>query len=106
MRRNLGQHSIAIFLDLKKAFDTVNHEILLSKLEQYGLRGPVKNLFSSYLSNRQQYTFISEVSSPLKTIPHGVPQGSVLGPLLFLLYINDFSRCYEAESRFFADDTV
>src|SRR5829696_178065 len=104
MNRNRSKHSVAIFLDLKKAFDTVNHNILLSKLEQYGLRGPMSCLLAPYLSDRQQYTVINSISSPMRTVSCGVPQGSVLGPLLFLLYINDFGLYCEAEFRLFADD--
>jgi hypothetical protein len=102
-----SKDSMAIFLDLQKAFDLVDHCILLQKLENYGCRGTVLQLFKSYLLNRKQFTFLNGHSSSLRNIKTGVPQGSVLGPLLFLIFINDFSKCCDYVSfRHFADDTV
>lgn len=95
-----------MFLDFAKAFDTVNHQILLMKLEKYGIRGVPLNWFSNYLNNRQQYVTIDGVSSSKQSVLCGIPQGSSLGPILFLLYINDISNCSNKLSfRLFADDT-
>ena len=96
----------AFFLDLTKAFDTVDHQILLDKLERnYGIRGLALQLIESYLSNRQRYTKIHPYKSKLGKITCGVPQSSSLGPLLFLLYINDLPLVSQFDTTLFADDT-
>ena len=97
---------IGLYLDLQKAFDTVNHNILLNKLSNYGVRGLAHQWFKSYLHDRKQYTCINNANSRLANITCGVPQGSVLGPLLFLIYINDIGNAVPEETvKLFADDT-
>ena len=95
-----------VFLDFAKAFDTVNHQILLKKLEYYGIRGNVLKWFDSYLCNRPQCVNINGTFSDFLNILCGVPQGSVLGPILFLIYINDIQFCSNILNfHLFADDT-
>ena len=101
-----GKFGCGVFIDLKKAFDTVNFSILITKMDHYGIRGISLDWFTSYLSNRMQYVSINGHISENRYISCGVSQGSVLGPLLFLLYINDLPNVSKHLSFYlFADDT-
>ena len=101
-----GKYVMGIYLDLTKAFDTVDHEILLHKLSIYGIRGHTNDFFRSYLTSRKQFTYINNTKSTIRDINYGVPQGSVLGPLFFILYINDIQFVDNPNNiRLFADDT-
>lgn len=103
-----NNHVVGIFIDLSKAFDTLDHTILLRKLENYGIRGQALMLLRSYLTSRTQCVSFQDSTSSLLDVGYGVPQGSILGPLLFLLYVNDLVNCYlESDCKFvlYADDT-
>ena len=101
-----GKFTYGIFADLQKAFDTVEHDILLTKLEHYGIRGLANDWFKFYLSDRKQFVLTNGHDSNLDPVLHGVFQGSVLGPLLFLIYIHDLNQAIKfCRVHHFADDT-
>ena len=94
-----------IYLDFSKAFDTVPHKRLIHKLKMYGIQGNVLNWITDFLSNRSQFVTVNGSSSEPAPVSSGVPQGSVLGPILFIYYINDMPDVTEEELKIFADDT-
>ena len=99
--------TLGLFIDISKAFDSINHDILLSKLEYYGIRGVANSWFHSYITNRFQYIESANSSSLLRPIIAGVPQGSILGLILYILYVNDiFSVCIIAKCVIYTDDTT
>lgn len=99
-------YTLGIFLDFRKAFDSIKHEIILKKLYNYGIRGVALELIQNYLSDRVQYTTLNREKSEIGKIQYGVPQGSILGPLLFLVYINDIVKIpHTPDIVLYADDT-
>ena len=102
----IKKHCAGVFIDLKRAFETVNHDLLVKKLLFYGIRGTANAWLTNYLTNINQYVIADDHSSGMRLITCGVPQGSVLGPVLFLLYINDICNVSNLlKFGLFADDT-
>ena len=94
------------FLDLRKAFDTVSYELLLSKLNHYGFRGQCLDYLKSYFSNRKQFVYLGSYSSESVSVVCGVPQGSILGPICFSIFINDLPHAVKVDVVLFADDAA
>ena len=102
---NHNNHIINIFIDLRKAFDSVNHTILLDKLHHYGIVGPALTWFSNYLK-RQQFVDTGLTTSDILAMLFGIPQGTILGPILFLIFVNDLPQATLLLTLLFADDTT
>ena len=101
-----GKLTGVVFLDIRKAFDSINHSILLDKMKMFGISGLELSWLTSYLTNKQQKCLVNNQLSTAKEIICGVPQGSILGPLLFLLYVNDLPNCLQFTAPcIYADDT-
>lgn len=98
--------TVSVFIDLSKAFDTIDHKLLLKKMQKYCARGIAYDWLESYLSNREQYVHINNTDSKPLKINYGVPQGSILGPKLFIMYMNDVCEILDkANCILYADDT-
>ena len=99
--------NLTIFLDLKKAFDAVDHSVSMKKLRTYGVRGKSGDWFESYQTSRTQFCSVNGVHSKARKVTCGMPQGSCLGPLLFIIYLNDVEECLESSrASIYADDTI
>ena len=98
--------TLSVFIDLTKAFDTISHSILLKKLDNLGIRGVANKWFKSYLTDRKQYMNFGNSTSPYEQLLCGIPQGSILGPILFLIYVNDIQNATSMNMLSFADDTT
>ena len=106
-KHSYTEHTFCIFLDLRKAFDTIDRKILRQKCKMYGLRGPVYTILESYLKNKKQFVQSGQRKSQMTEVKYGVPQGSILGPLLFIVYINDLKTISPCSNFiFYADDTA
>ena len=103
--KNKNLITCSIFLDLRKAYDTINHSILIKTLEKYGIRGLPLQLLASYLTDRQQYTIVNQYKSKSRDVICGIPQGSTLGPLIFNIYVNDLPLASNSTIHLFANDT-
>ena len=99
--------NLTTFLVLEKAFNTVDHTILIQKLQKYGIKDKEREWLQSYLSNRQQFYSLINVKTKPRTVPCGIPQGSYIGPLLFIIFLNDFEKCIQfSHANIYADDSA